>query len=97
MRKTELKQMITNGEKLGVKDEKLGEKQEKLGVKPKISKNRQTILELIKENKNITINSLSDKIGISTTAIENNIKFLKESGLLKRVGSDKAGYWEVDV
>ena len=84
-------------EKLGVKQKNLGEKDEKLGLKLKLSKNRQTILDIIKENRSITITLLSEKVGISTTAIENNIKFLKESGLLKRVGSDKAGYWEVDV
>jgi ATP-dependent DNA helicase RecG len=50
---------------------------------------------LVKENPNITINMLSETIGISTTAIENNIKALKQSNVLKRVGSDKSGKWEV--
>ncbi len=34
-------------------------------------------------------------VGISTTAIDNNIARLKELKILRRVGSDKGGYWEV--
>jgi predicted HTH transcriptional regulator len=34
-------------------------------------------------------------MGISTTAIENNIKSLKDSNILRRAGSDKAGTWEI--
>ena len=70
--------------------DKLGDKSNK-----KLTKNRSLILELISENSTITINELSNKIKISTTAIENNIKFLKNSGFLQRIGSDKGGYWKV--
>jgi predicted HTH transcriptional regulator len=84
-------------DKLGEKEDKLGErlgeKQKKLGEK--LSKNKIKLINLIKENPTITINILSDKIGISTTAIENNIKSLKESNILRRVGSDKSGKWEI--
>ena len=67
--------------------------QEKLGEK--LGENRKNILALIQENKNITIPELSEKINISSTAIENNIAKLKEKGLLKRIGPDKGGHWEV--
>lgn len=69
----------------------------KLGVKlgDKLGVNRQKILELMSETPEITIIELSDKIGISTTAIENNIKYLKENGYIERHGSDKAGTWIV--
>ena len=89
------KKLGVNQKELGVREDKLGVQDEKLGVKQKLSKNRQIILDIIKENRNITISLLSKKVGISTTAIENNIKFLKERDLLRRVGSDKAGHWEV--
>ncbi|MCF6340487.1 MAG: putative DNA binding domain-containing protein [Sulfurimonas sp.] len=84
-----------NQEKLGENQEKLGENQEKLKIKSKLSKNKIKILNLIKENPKITISTLSGKIGISTTAIENNIKLLKENHMLRRIGSDKNGYWEI--
>ncbi|MCK5681848.1 ATP-binding protein [bacterium] len=35
------------------------------------------------------------KIGISTTAVDKNIKFLKEKKLLNRVGSAKSGHWKI--
>jgi ATP-dependent DNA helicase RecG len=70
--------------------EKLGEK---LGEK--LNKNQQYIIEMISKNPYTTINELSRKIEISTTAIENNKKKLREKGLLKRIGSDKGGYWQI--
>jgi predicted HTH transcriptional regulator len=82
-----------NQKKLGVNQDKLGVNQKKLGVN--LSKNKIKLINLIRENPNITINMLSNKIGISTTAIENNIKSLKDSNILRRVGSDKSGKWEI--
>jgi len=70
----------TLGEKLG---EKLGE-------------NFLKIMQLIQENKHVTTKQLSEKIGISTTAIDNNILKLKKKGLIKRIGPDKGGYWEIN-
>ena len=61
----------------------------------KLGENQKSILALIQENKNITIPELSEKISINSTATENNIAKLKEKGLLKRVGPDKGGHWEI--
>jgi len=77
---------------LGVNQENLGVNQE--NINKKLSKNKKLILNLIIEDKNITISTLSDRVGISTTAIENNIKSLKDNYLLRRIGSDKTGTWE---
>ena len=63
--------------------------------KYRLSKNRKSILKEIQNNPQITIPELSQLIGISTTAIENNIKYLKENNLLKRVGTTKDGSWEI--
>lgn len=59
-----------------------------------LSKNRQLLLKYIQDNSKITIPELSKLVDISTTAIENNIKYLKENNLLRRVGGAKDGYWE---
>jgi ATP-dependent DNA helicase RecG len=53
------------------------------------------ILDLIKKNPQISKKELSNKVAISTTAIDKNISQLKKKGLLKRVGPDKGGHWEV--
>jgi ATP-dependent DNA helicase RecG len=75
-----------NREKNG---KKLGETEKKLG------RNAQRIIGLIINNSEITINELSEELNISTTAIEMNIAKLKAKGLLKRVGPDRGGYWQV--
>lgn len=56
---------------------------------------RVKILEEMRNNPNITQAQLSKIIGVGITAIENNIKFLKENGYIERVGSNKTGYWKV--
>ena len=76
--------------KTGAKRIGLGEK---LGVK--LGENEAEILRILAENKNTTSKQLSVIIGISTTAVENNIAKLKKKGILNRIGPDKGGYWEV--
>jgi ATP-dependent DNA helicase RecG len=60
-----------------------------------LTENRKLIIEAMKNNKSITIKELSHIVGIAEKNIENNIKVLKEAGLIKRVGPTKGGYWEV--
>ena len=57
--------------------------------------NQKKIIKLIKDNSAISKKELSHKIGISTTAIDKNISQLKKKGLLRRVGPDKGGHWEI--
>ncbi len=49
----------------------------------------------MKNHPTISITALSKQIGISTTAIEKNIDFLKNEGFIERIGPDKGGYWHV--
>ena len=53
------------------------------------------ILRLIKENNSITTDRLAALLDKSTRTIDRQIKTLKQEGKLKRIGSDKGGYWEV--
>ena len=54
------------------------------------------IIEFIKNNSNITIPELAEKLSKTTRAIEISIFKLKEDGNLKRIGSAKGGHWEVN-
>jgi len=45
------------------------------------------------KNNVVTIKELEGTIGISDTAIENNIDYLKNNGFIERVGGDKGGRW----
>ncbi len=73
---------------------KVGERLvEKVGRK--LSKNQVKILKLMLENKYISKKEISEKIGISTTAVDKNSDKLKQAGIIKRIGPAKGGHWEV--
>lgn len=71
------------------------EKRVTVKVTQKVTVNQQKIIEAIKENPSITQDELSQKIGIARKNIIGNMKKLQEKGILRRVGADKNGYWEV--
>lgn len=52
---------------------------------------RQTILAERRDNPNITTAELHRILGISATAVDNNISFLRKNGYIERVGSKKSG------
>lgn len=52
------------------------------------------ILELIKENKFITIKELADKLNVSEKTIKRDLDKLKKENILKRIGK-KGGYWKI--
>jgi len=70
--------------------EKLVEK-----VGRKLTNNQISIVKLIIENKYISKREISNKIGISSTAVDKNISKLKQEKIIIRVGPAKGGHWEV--
>ncbi len=60
-----------------------------------IQKTTQKIMELIKQNPELTRRELAEKIGISDSGIKFSLNQLKKKGAIKRVGPDKGGYWKV--
>ncbi|MBI2548715.1 putative DNA binding domain-containing protein [Candidatus Woesearchaeota archaeon] len=66
------------------------------GLVEGLVENQKRILNLIAKNPRISKREMSKTIGISTTAIDKNIEALKKKGLLKRLGSAKGGYWEIN-
>ena len=74
---------ITGGEKVG---EKVGEN---------FTNNQLLIIKYIKLNNKISAKELSEKIGISSRKIEDNIKKLKEKKKLKRIGYARGGHWAI--
>jgi len=61
----------------------------------KLTDNRVKILREVHNNNKVTKKELEQAIGISASAIDNNINVLKYLGLLSREGSDKGGYWKI--
>ncbi len=56
---------------------------------------RDKIILLLKENPELTIKNLMQKLNKADGTIKEHLAKLKKEGLLKRVGSDRNGYWEV--
>lgn len=65
------------------------------GLVKDLTSNQMKLLELIETHPNVTKEEMAKHIGISTTAIDNNINTLKAKGLLERVGGRKDGYWKI--
>ena len=64
-------------------------------VTDNLTKNQMEIINLIRKNSRITTNELSIAINISQRKIKENIRKLKEKGIIKRIGNTKSGHWVV--
>ena len=60
-----------------------------------LAESQKEIVNLISKNPQISKKEMSECIGISTTAIDKNISTLKKKKIIKRIGSDKSGYWKL--
>ena len=60
-----------------------------------LNEKRRSILAEMRDNPNVTTTQLMSILNCSESTVENNVAFLKENGFITRVGSRKAGYWEV--
>lgn len=52
---------------------------------------------IICSNKQVTSKEIAEQLGISDRTVRSYITKLKTKGLIKRVGGNKFGYWEVDI
>ncbi|MBR1617065.1 Fic family protein [bacterium] len=71
------------------------EKKVTVKVTQKVTVNQKKIIEAIRKNPNVTQEELADIIRITRKSIISNMKKLQENGLIKRIGADKNGYWQV--
>ena len=58
-------------------------------------KTPQKIIELIRNNPYISTQEMADIIGIDRRNITRNLRGLYDRGVLRRVGPDKGGHWEI--
>jgi predicted HTH transcriptional regulator len=59
----------------------------------KLSETAKIILNEISKNPNVTIKELMQTTQLSRRGIEYNLKKLKDNKIIKRIGSDRSGYW----
>ena len=97
-RKSLTPEMRQDGDEISTKDgessEKFGESSVKFGDLS-INETQKGILRVIERNNYISAASIAETMGVTTRAIEKNIKELRERGILIRHGAARGGYWEI--
>ncbi len=58
-------------------------------------KSSQKIIEIMRNKPEITIAELAQQVGISDRAVKKQIARLKQQNVLRRIGPDKGGHWDV--
>ena len=54
------------------------------------------ILELVVDNPKITMAEMAERLGVTKRTIEREIKQLRETGNLKRIGGKRFGHWKIN-
>ena len=62
----------------------------------KLTDRQNMILQMFNEDKTLSKERFCEKMGLSKATIKREIAYLKSIGKLKRIGSDKTGYWLVE-
>ena len=76
--------------------EDIPESEEKLTEsRKKKVKSREKIIALLSQDNSLSAAALAERIGITPKAVEKHIAKMKAEGILKRVGPDKGGHWQV--
>lgn len=60
-----------------------------------LSETQKSIIKLIEYNNKITQLEMVKILGINKSTVTRNLKVLKQNNLIKRIGSDKNGYWKI--
>jgi len=64
-------------------------------VNVSVSAVQQKVLILLRANPRITSQKIAHTLGLTDRTIKRALKALREAGVIKRVGSDKTGHWEI--
>ncbi|MCE5341250.1 MAG: helix-turn-helix domain-containing protein [Planctomycetaceae bacterium] len=60
-----------------------------------VEKTVEKILDLIKNNPNVTQKMMADQTGLTRRGVEWNLRKLKAEGFIRRTGSVRKGFWEI--
>ena len=61
----------------------------------KLSTTRAKIVRIIWKNPNATAQSISKEINIASRNVQEHLRILQEQGVIRRIGPDKGGHWEI--
>ena len=61
----------------------------------KTTRTVEKILKILSNTPSITVREMSEILGLLRRGVEEQIKSLKQKGVIRRIGLDKGGHWEV--
>ena len=82
-----LRTLMAKGKAYGAANEKSSQKSSQ--------KSDQKILSIMKSMPDITMAEIANATGLSIAGVKKNIRKLKDANLIRRIGPDKGGHWEV--
>ena len=65
------------------------------GIDNGVEKNSNTVLNILKSTPNITQKQLADRTNLSIRTVARELKSLRTTGVIRRIGSARSGYWEI--
>jgi len=83
------------GDKTWAGRRNVGEMSEK-NVGEELTERQKIILKYIEKNNVISAKEISTLLQVTDRTVEREIQKLKKTGILKRVGGDKGGYWKIN-
>ena len=54
-----------------------------------------TILDAMQQDPKVSAAKIAILIGISSRSVEKRIRTMRENGIIRRIGPDKGGFWEI--
>ena len=89
-------QITDNNEQLNGLNEQITDNNEQLnGLNEQITERQRVILHFVEKSPSATYDDMARAAGVSSATVRRDAEILIGCGLLKRVGSRKAGHWEV--
>lgn len=64
-------------------------------LKSTLKNTQKTIVDIIEANPYVTISQVAQQLNLNTRGIAKHFKNLQVQGIIRRVGPDKGGHWEV--
>lgn len=96
MKATVWANILDTGQNSDAPRHKIAQNDQKATRKRPESDQIKVILELVKANPQISRAEISEKTGLHDSSVKRRLKTLVDRGMLRRIGPDKGGYWEIN-
>lgn len=63
----------------------------------KLSLNEKTVLKVLQTSPQIIVRDIAQQIDFSRSAVSRLMRKLKDKGIIERIGSNRKGYWKINL